>query len=75
MKVIRILVAAALATSLAPFLGLAQSAENVCVTACQFEYERQIEKCTRTDREACVDAAARAQRTCLATCPGARRST
>lgn len=75
MKLIRILVATALAVSLSSLLGLAQSTENVCVVACQFEYERQVEKCTATDRETCVDGAGRAYRTCVAICPGTKRST
>jgi len=73
MKFVRILVATTIAVSLSPLLGLAQSTENVCVTACQIEYERQIQKCAGTDRETCVDVAGRAYRTCLATCPGDRR--
>jgi hypothetical protein len=73
MKLVRVLVATALAASLSPLLGLAQSAQNVCVTACQFEYERQVEKCNGADRQACVDAAGATYRTCLAACPGDRR--
>jgi hypothetical protein len=73
MKLVRILVATALAAALSPLLGLAQSTADVCVTACQLEYERSVEKCTGTDRDACANNAGSAYRTCMATCPGDKR--
>ncbi len=74
MKLVRILVATALAAALSPLLGLAQSpTENVCATACNLEYERSVEKCTGANPDACVNTAASAYRTCMATCPGAKR--
>lgn len=73
MRLIRILIATALAAALSPLLGLAQSTENVCTTACQLEYERSIDKCTGADRDACVNIAAGAYRTCMSICPGAKR--
>ena len=69
----RILGALAIAVAVAPLGAFAQSKTpepNLCLNACQVEYENAVRACTNAnDQAACVQTADGAFKTCMAVCP------
>jgi len=72
----RMLGALGIALIIAPLGALAQSKaaqDNVCLQACQVEYEDAVRACGNSNNQAaCEQTAAGALKTCMAVCPANR---